>query len=96
MATQNETAIQLSPSDLEALIRRVVREELKRVLATPVRALVNDQMLDGPDDLQGDEMLLADALAVLQEFGESEEAWMSWDDFEAELDQADAEDELSH
>ena len=52
---------------------------------------VDDWEHKGPDDPRGDEALLAEALAVLQEHGGSADAWMNWEDFEAELDQANAE-----
>ncbi len=85
MSTQTDTAIPLSPADLEALIRRVVREELGRILKTPLRALVDDWEHEGPDDPGGDDVLLAEALAVLQEHGGSEDAWMTWGEFETGL-----------
>jgi hypothetical protein len=53
-----------------------------------------EQSQQGPDDLAGDELLLREALAVLQQYGDKPEAWMDWDDFEAELDWAEAAGEL--
>ena len=39
-------------------------------------------------------MLLKDALALLEEYGNKPESWMSWEEFEAELDRAEAAGEL--
>lgn len=95
-ANQPQTTISLSPADLERLIRRVVREEISRLLKAPVRSLLEDQQQEGPDDPAGDDLLLADALAVLQQYEDTPDAWMSWEDFEAELDKAEAAGELPH
>lgn len=85
----------LSPDELEALIRRIVREELIRLLRTPVRSILEDWSQEGPDNPAEDDLLLHEALSVLREYGDKPEAWMSWEDFEAELDRAEAAGELS-
>lgn len=79
----------ISPEELEALIRRVVREELTRLLQTPVQSILDDWKQEGPDNPIEDDLLLKDALAVLQSYEHKPEAWTSWEDFEAELDEAD-------
>ena len=89
-----EPVISLSSANLESLIRRVVREELIRLLRTPVRSILDDWEQEGRDDPEGDETLLIEALAVLQEHGDKPEHWMSWEDFETELDEAEARGEL--
>ena len=66
---------------LEALIRRVVREELTRLLSAPVGSILDDWRQEGGDDPVADELLLRDALAVVQKHAEDESAWMKWDDF---------------
>jgi hypothetical protein len=77
----------ISSNELEAFVRRVVREEIARLLHAPVRSILIAQSQEGPDDPAGDELLLREALAVLQEYGDKPEAWMDWEDFEAELRQ---------
>jgi len=90
----SQTTVSLSPNDLEVLVRRVVREELTRLLHVPVRSILEDWRQEGPDDPAEDELLLREALAVLQGYGDRPEAWMNWEDFEAELDRAEAAGEL--
>ena len=90
----SQTTVSLSPSELETLIRRAVREELIRLLRSPVRSILEDWGQEGPDDPAEDELLLSKALAVLQGYGDKPEAWMNWEDFEAELDRAEAAGEL--
>ncbi len=80
--------------ELENLIRRIVREELARLLRSPARTLLDDWRQEGPEDAEGDAQLAADALAVLEEYKDTPEAWMKWEDFEAELDRAEAAGEL--
>jgi len=82
----SQTIVSLSPDELEVLVRRVVREELTRLLRSPVRSILEDWRQEGPDNPAEDELLLSEALAVLQEYGDKPEAWMTWEDFEAELD----------
>jgi hypothetical protein len=90
----SQTTVSLSPDELEVLVRRVVREELTRLLRSPVRSILEDWRQEGLDDPAEDELLLSEALAVLQEYGGKPEAWMTWEDFEAELDRAEAAGEL--
>jgi hypothetical protein len=61
----------------------------------PVRSILEDQDQEGPDDPEGDALLLREALAVLREYEKKPDAWMRWEEFEAELDRADAAGELS-
>ena len=93
-ATSTKTSVTISLADLENLIRRVVREELTRLLRQPTPSIGDDWSHEGPDDPAGDAALLADALAVLEEYGDKPETWMKWEDFEAELDRAEANGEL--
>jgi hypothetical protein len=90
----SQTSGSLDQSELETLIRRVVREEITRLLRSPVRSILEDWRQEGPEDLAEDELLLNEALAVIQEYGDKPEAWMNWEDFEAELDRAEAAGEL--
>ena len=73
---------QTAASDqLEGLIRRVVREELARLLSTPIGSILDDWRQEGGDDPVEDELLLRDALAVIQKHTDDEGAWMKWEDF---------------
>jgi len=67
----------------------VAREELTRLLRAPVRPILEDWRQEGPDDPAEDELLLSETLAVLQGYKDQPHAWMTWEDFEAELDRAD-------
>jgi len=84
-----ENAITIKPIDLEHLIRRAVKEavheELGRLLQTPNRALLEYWLHEGPDDPAGDEQLLAEALAVIEQHKENPEGWKTLEEFEAEL-----------
>lgn len=93
-ATSDQPIISMSQSDLEALVRRVVREELMRLTRTSAPSVVDDWSHEGPDDPEGDEALLAEALAVLERYKSKPDAWTSLEDFEAELAQAEANNEL--
>ena len=90
----SQTMTPMSTDELETLIRRVVREELSRLLRAPVRSILDDWQQEGPDDPAGDELLLKDALAVLQKYGDQSDVWVSWEEVAAELDQAEAMGEL--
>ena len=84
----------IKTTELEGFVRRVVREELSRLLREPIRSVLEGAEHEGPDNPAEDEMLLKDALAVLEEYSDQPEAWMNWKDFEAELDRAEAAGEL--
>jgi hypothetical protein len=90
----NQSTIPTDLAAFETLVRRVVREELQRLLEKPARSILEDWKQEGPNDPAGDALLLSDALEVLQKYKDSPEAWMSWEDFEAELDKAEAAGEL--
>ncbi len=82
----SQTMITLSPTDLESLIRRVVHEEITHLLQTPVRSILENWEHEGPNDPKGDEVLLGQALALLEQYGNKPDAWTSWKEFERELD----------
>jgi len=96
--TITQAAITISLTDLESLIRRVVREvvheELSRLPRTPVSSILDDWSQEGPDDPAGDKQLLHEAMAVLKEYGDKPETWTKWEDLEAELDRAEVSSEL--
>jgi hypothetical protein len=90
----SQKTLSISPSELEDLVRRVVREELVRLLQRPVRSIVEDWSQEGPEDPAEDALLLSEALDVIAKYGDKPEAWVSWEEFEAELDRAEAAGEL--
>jgi len=96
--TTTEAAIVINLTDLENLIRRVVREavreELTRLLRTPDRSILDYWEHEGPDDPAGDEQLLAEALTLIQQYEKNPEGWKTLEDFEAELAEAEARHEL--
>jgi len=71
-------------------------EELATLLRKPVGSILDDWKQEGPEDSLGDDVLLRDALAVLPQYENTPEAWRRWEDFEAELDRAEASGELPH
>ncbi len=80
--------------ELEPLIRRVVREELTDLLSAPASSILEDWRHEGPEDAAQDALLLRDALRALEVDGDRPQAWMSWQECEAELDRAEAAGEL--
>ncbi len=84
----------IDPQELRELVRRVVREELARLLPRARPEILDDESHDGPEDSDADDQLLREALITLQEHQIRPEGWMAWEDFEAELDRAEAADEL--
>ena len=93
-----QATITISLIDLEALIRRVVREavreELSRMLRKPRPPVLEDWEHEGPDDPKGDEELLAESLDMSQGHRENQEGWKDWEAFKAELKAAEAAGEL--
>ena len=59
-----------------------------------VASILDDWSQEGPDDPAGDEELLAEALAILEQYENDPDAWVSWEDFEAELARTEAAGEL--
>ncbi|MBM4458840.1 MAG: hypothetical protein FJ011_13895 [Chloroflexi bacterium] len=100
--TTVETTVSFGLPDLENLMRRVVREvmreEFARLPYPPTRSItpsiLDDWSQEGPDDPAGDDELLREAMTVLDVYGDKPETWMTWEDFEAELDRAEARGEL--
>ena len=60
--------ITLSREDLEALIRRVVRQELEARLADPGRSILDDLGHEGPEDPAQDDLLRRDALELIEKY----------------------------
>ena len=53
-----QTTVTLSPAQLEQLIRRVVREEVSRLLQPSKPSVLDDWSHEGPEDPEGDAELL--------------------------------------
>ena len=79
---------------LESLIRRVVREELAALLNASAGSILEDWRHEGPEDPEQDAALLRDVLSALRADRDRPEAWVSWEECEAELDRAEAAGEL--
>ncbi len=90
----SKATISIDPRELEGLVRRVVREELMRLLRPEGKEYSETERHEGLEDPVEDDRLLREALAELQEYGDQPEAWMSWGEFEAELERAEAAGEL--
>lgn len=91
----SKPTIAVDPRELENLVRRVVREELMRLMRPETTTHYSEaERHEGPDDPVQDDRLLRDALAELREYGDQPEAWMKWEDFEADLERAEAAGEL--
>ncbi|MBI3957397.1 MAG: hypothetical protein HY328_01210 [Chloroflexi bacterium] len=88
-----ELTIRIPNQDFEHLVRRIVREELLRLLDRQP-SIVENWQHEGEPDEAGDERLLQDALAVLDEYANQPDAWTNWAEFEAELDRAEVAGEL--
>ncbi len=77
----SEVTVTVSLAELETLVRRVVRQELIRLLHQSGSAILEDESHEGPVDPAGDEALLAEALAVLKQYENDPNNWTSWGEF---------------
>jgi hypothetical protein len=88
----------LSLSEMEALIRRVVKEavheEFARVMQHTPSSIVDDWTHEGPYDLEGDRLLLAEALTERERYRANPQEAIEWEAFKAELQEAEAAGEL--
>ena len=89
----------LSLTEMEALIRRVVKEavheEFVRVLRQAPASVAENWAHEGPSDSAADQLLLAEALSERDRYRIASEGWMDWEAFKAELKAAEAAGELS-
>ena len=97
MATPQFTTT-LSLTEIESLIRRVVKEavheEFARVMQQLPSSIVDDWSHEGPDDPEGDRLLLAEALAESERYRAHPQEHLAWKAFKAELREAEAAGEL--
>jgi hypothetical protein len=91
--TQADTVVSLTIGQLEALIRRVVREELAHYQPRPP-SVADDWSHEGPDDPEGDEVLAREAMAQIEEYERNPYPRLKWEDVKAELARAEAAGEL--
>jgi hypothetical protein len=89
-----QTTVTLSPAQLEQLIRRIVREEVSRLLQPSKPSVLDDWSHEGPEDPEGDAELLQEALQVIRQREEHPGTSVGWEEFKAELRQAEAAGEL--
>ena len=83
MASSIATPLPSSTEELEALVRRVLHNEID-VLVERARIEIERE----------DEILAHEAAAIWEADGDRPEAWMDWDDAKAELARAEAAGEL--
>lgn len=95
-ATTTEDTVTIRLSVLKELVRRVVREELSRLPYREAPSVSGDWRHEGPNDPEGDEQALAEAMEVLAQCEDNPECWMTLDELEAELDRAEAAGEDGH
>jgi hypothetical protein len=83
---------------MESLIRRVVKEaiheEFARMISQSPSSMVDDWIHEGPDDPEGDRLLLAEALAESERYRADPQEHLDWGAFKAELKEAEAAGEL--
>lgn len=98
MTTPTDTTVTMQVSDLEALIRRVVHEvvhdEILLLIERAHLSPLNDWSQEGPDDPEGDQALLAEALTMRQEYRSGGTDWQDWQAFKSELQRSEAAGEL--
>ena len=92
---QAETVVTLTIGQLEALIRRVVREELAQYQAQPAGPQ-DDWRHEGPDDPQGDEILAREALEQLEAYQRNPYRRTTFEEYKAKLAAEEKASELSH
>ena len=86
--------VEVNSAHLETMVRRVVRSELVRLLRSPRQTVLAEWAEAEERDAVEDNLLLSDALSVLQEYADKPGSWLNWNKFEAELDRAEAAGEL--
>ena len=92
--TPDQVTINVTRDELEALLRRIVREELARLLEARRTSVLDDWSHEGPDDPDGDTALLADVLALIEREQAEPAPRIDWEAAKAELARAEAAGEL--
>jgi len=93
-----QAVVTIALADLESIIQRTVkqamREELVRLFRSPDRFTLDYWEHEGPEDPAGDEELLTEALATIEQYERNPEGWKTLEEFEAELTEAEGSHEL--
>ncbi len=93
-----QAVVTIALADLESIIQRTVkqamREELVRLFRSPDRSALDYWEHEGPEDPAGDEELLTEALATIEQYERNPEGWKTLEEFEAELAEAEGSHEL--
>ncbi len=99
MSTTPQFTTTLSLTEMEVPIRRIVKEavhdESVRVMAHSPSSIAADWAHEGPDDQDGDRLLLAEAWAAREHCRAHPQEAMDWETFKAELREAEAAGELT-
>lgn len=66
-------------------VRAAVCEEMKRAFGTPLRKLMEEWEHQGPYDPEGDDLLLADALEIIEKYKGDRSGFITLEELEAEL-----------
>src|SRR6266508_3117084 len=80
-----QIVLPLSLAEFEALIRRVVREEVGRLVRAPEPSIPDDSSHEGVEEPGDEEDLVQAALEAIREHEANPNASMNWEDFEEEL-----------
>lgn len=80
-----ETSTTVSVAELEAIVRRVVREEIRHQADWIVREMIEFWRNEGPPDPEDDEMLLKDALEQIEKYKDDYSGCITLEELEAEL-----------
>ncbi|MBP1467830.1 hypothetical protein EYB53_019095 [Candidatus Chloroploca sp. M-50] len=90
----DQFTITVSRNELEALLRRIVREELNRLIEAQRPSLLDSWSHEGPDEPDGDAALLAEVLAQIEREAATPIPRIDWAAAKAELTRAEAAGEL--
>ncbi len=97
MAPQFTTTLSLT--EMEAFIRRIVKEavhdEFVSVMQHSPSSIAADWAHEGPDDPDGDRLLLAEAVTARERYRANPQEAMDWETFKAELREAETAGELA-
>lgn len=82
---ETETVATITVAELETIIRRVVREEVRQQADWIVREMIEFWRNEGPPDLEDDELLARDALELIEKYKNDRSGFITLEELEAEL-----------
>ncbi|MGH9766961.1 MAG: hypothetical protein ACREAB_05940, partial [Blastocatellia bacterium] len=82
---ETKTVATITVAELEAIIRRVAREEMRQHSDWIVREMIEFWRNEGPPDLEGDELLARDALELIEKYKNDHSGFITLEELEAEL-----------